>query len=85
MEVVSPGVQNRERDLDVKRHEYARAGIAEYWIVDLEQHSITVLTLDGNAYRTAGEYGITQTAPSVLLPDFSVEVRAAFDAGEVAE
>ncbi len=82
MEVVSPGAQNRERDLDVKRLEYARAGIAEYWIVDPEVRTITVLELDGDAYRIAGEYDTTQTAASVLLPGFSVSVQAAFQAGE---
>lgn len=85
LEVVSPGTQNRERDLDVKRREYARAGIAEYWIVDPEHRTITVLTLDGDVYRTAGEYGLTQTASSVLLPGFSVAVQAVFEAGEAIE
>src|SRR5262245_19220943 len=32
MEVVSEGIENRERDLETKRRDYARAGIAEYWI-----------------------------------------------------
>jgi Uma2 family endonuclease len=85
MEVVSPGTQNRERDLDVKRLEYARAGIAEYWIIDPEQARITVLALNGNTYDVAGEYGTTQTALSVLLPGFSVAVHAAFEAGEAAD
>jgi Uma2 family endonuclease len=35
-EVVSPGDENRERDLVTKPAEYARAGIQEYWIVDPE-------------------------------------------------
>jgi Uma2 family endonuclease len=83
MEVVSPGPQNRERDLDVKRSEYARAGIAEYWIVDPELRSITVLSLDGQTYQAAGTYVAGQSALSVLLPEFSVSVEAAFDAGEV--
>jgi hypothetical protein len=34
MEVASEGEENRKRDLQTKREEYARAGIAEYWIVD---------------------------------------------------
>ncbi|HUG90229.1 MAG TPA: Uma2 family endonuclease, partial [Planctomycetaceae bacterium] len=33
-EVVSPGDENRERDLVTKPDEYAQAGIQEYWIVD---------------------------------------------------
>jgi Uma2 family endonuclease len=82
VEVVSPGPQNRERDLDVKRLEYARAGIAEYWIVDPELQTITVLELIGDAYQVAGEFGIVQSARSLLLPGFSVSVQATFEAGD---
>ena len=45
IEVVSPGEEARERDLDVKRVEYAKAKIPEYWIVDSELKTITVLVL----------------------------------------
>jgi Uma2 family endonuclease len=84
MEVVSPGPQNRERDLEVKRKEYARAGIAEYWIVDSERRTITVLTLEDAEYRVAGEFDDTQSANSILFPLFSVSVHAAFQAGEAS-
>ena len=82
MEVVSPGSQNRERDLDVKRLEYARAGIAEYWIIDPELRCITVLELAEDIYRISGEFKPDQMATSVLLPGFCVSVDAAFAAGE---
>ena len=82
MEVVSEGSQNRERDLDVKRSEYARAGIAEYWIVDPARRTISVLALEGDTYRIAGEYDTTQSAASVLLTGFTLSVQAAFQAGE---
>jgi Uma2 family endonuclease len=48
VEVLSPG--NAGRDLVVKRHEHALAGIPRYWIVDQKQQTITVLRL------TAGRY-----------------------------
>ena len=82
MEVVSPGRQNRERDLEVKRQEYARAGIAEYWIVDPEPRTVTVLSLYDGRYRLAGEFHDDQAATSVLLTGFSVSVRESFQAGE---
>ena len=47
MEIVSPGKDARERDLEIKREEYAKAKIPEYWIVDPETKTITVLTLSG--------------------------------------
>jgi Uma2 family endonuclease len=82
MEIVSEGAENRQRDLKTKPNDYARAGIAEYWVVDPEEHRITVLTLDGQAYRTHGEFGRGTRASSVMFPDFSVEVDAVFAAGE---
>lgn len=82
MEVVSEGTENRERDLVHKREEYAAAGISEYWIVDPEAQRITVLTLDGTAYRVHGEFGPGTQATSVLLPGFAVAVDAVFAAGQ---
>jgi Uma2 family endonuclease len=81
VEVVSPGAENRERDLATKRAEYARAGIDEYWIVDPEQQRITVLTRDGPVYREHGVFAPGQQAGSVLLPGFTVDVAAVFAAG----
>jgi Uma2 family endonuclease len=78
MEVVSEGAENRQRDLEIKRAEYAAAGISEYWIVDPEEQRITVLTLDGQTYRVHGEFVPGMQATSVLLPGFTVEVEAVF-------
>jgi Uma2 family endonuclease len=82
VEIVSEGDENRKRDLETKRDEYARAGIREYWIVDPQEQHITVLTLDGTAYRVHGVFGPGQTATSVLLPGFTVSVNAVLAAGE---
>jgi Uma2 family endonuclease len=83
MEVVSEGAEDRERDLVIKREEYAQAGIAEYWIVDPQEQQITVLTLEGNAYRVHGQFGLADRATSVLLPGFSVAVADGFAAAQV--
>jgi Uma2 family endonuclease len=82
MEIVSEGEENRKRDLETKRAEYARAGIAEYWIVDPQEHCITVLALEGSSYRVHGVFGNGATATSVLLPGFAASVDATFAAGE---
>ncbi|REJ92779.1 MAG: Uma2 family endonuclease [Planctomycetota bacterium] len=82
MEVVSEGSENRRRDEVVKRAEYAAAGIAEYWIVDYDQKTMTVLELEGDTYRVHGECRPGARADSVLLPGFTVDVTACFDAGE---
>ena len=76
MEVVSP--DDPERDKVTKRREYAQAGIPEYWIVDPADSSITVLTLQGQEYALHGEFGSGETATSVLLNRFTVELAAVF-------
>lgn len=42
IEIVSTGTENRIRDYRYKHTEYAARGIAEYWIVDPQEHRITV-------------------------------------------
>jgi Uma2 family endonuclease len=77
MEVVSDDPQDRDRDLIVKRAEYARAGIREYWIVDPKLKQITVLALRGKKYQVVGEHK-SGKASSRLLRGFSVEVASVF-------
>lgn len=78
MEVVSE--DDPDRDLVEKRSEYARAGIREYWIVDPRTETVTLLSLreSGTEYTEAGEYRRGDTAASLLLDGFSVEVTAIF-------
>ena len=78
-EVVSD--DDPSRDTVRKRAEYAAAGIPEYWIVDPRPRvrTISVLTLDGDAYRDA-VFGEGETAAGVLLPGFTVDVTACLDA-----
>jgi Uma2 family endonuclease len=87
MEIVSPDAQSRKRDFEEKRIEYAESAIPEYWIVDPETETITVLTLPEGAteYDVSGEYKPGQTAVSVLLPGFTVDVSACFAAGNSGE
>ena len=79
VEVVSE--DDPPRDIVRKRAEYEAAGIPEYWIVDPRPgfRTVTVLELDGGAYR--GEpIGDGGTAASALLPGFAVDVTACLDA-----
>lgn len=72
MEVVSPA--KPEHDWQTKRQEYAKAGIPEYWIVDLIEQKIVVLTLTRKKYQVFGEFTAGATAASKLLPGFCVSV-----------
>jgi Uma2 family endonuclease len=76
MEIVSD--DDRRRDLEIKRFEYARAGIPEYWIIDPQQKTATVLVLDGDRYVVHLESGVGGVVESALLKGFSVDVGAAF-------
>jgi Uma2 family endonuclease len=81
VEVVSEGPEDRRRDLVDKRHEYARAGIAEYWMVDPQEQLITVLYLAGTDYQVHGEFGPGAVATSRLLDGFCVAATDVFAAG----
>ena len=81
MEVVSEGKKARQRDLETKRVEYAKARIPEYWTIDPEKRRIVVLRLVRNTYRIHGEFGPGETATSALLAGFSVSADAVFAAG----
>jgi Uma2 family endonuclease len=79
MEVLS---DDRRRDLDTKRKEYARAGIREYWIVDPQEERITVLRLSGKRFVVHGRRGRGERAASALLAGFEADVAAVFDAAK---
>jgi Uma2 family endonuclease len=78
MEVVSD--DDRRRDLVTKRHEYAAAGIDEYWIVDAREQRIAVLRRDGERYSEHGSFERGQQATSARLPGFAVAVSSVLDA-----
>jgi Uma2 family endonuclease len=78
LEIVSE--DKPERDLVEKRSDYAEAGVPEYWIVNPQTETISVLRLRGNAYEEAGVYRRGESAKSVLSRDFSIEVASVFDA-----
>lgn len=67
----------RVRDLVTKRREYAAAGIAEYWIVQPEEETVTVLHLEDERYVELGVFARGSRAASRRVPDLSVDV---FDA-----
>jgi Uma2 family endonuclease len=78
LEVVSE--EKPERDLVDKRGDYAEGGVPEYWIVNPQSETITVLRLRGNSYEEAGVYRRGESAASVVLAGFSISVAAVFDA-----
>ncbi|MEM9828442.1 MAG: Uma2 family endonuclease [Planctomycetota bacterium] len=78
-EVVSE--DDPDRDRVVKRQEYAKVGIPEYWILDPRDQSIAVLVLDPgqSEYREAMVVSGQEIARSIHLPGFEVVTAEAFD------
>ncbi len=72
VEVTSPSTLKTERM--EKFHEYAKAGVAEYWLVDLKERTIEVYLLQQGAYLLRGKWGAGETASSKLLRGFAVGV-----------
>jgi len=80
IEIVSRGLEDRERDLVTKRIEYERVGIQEYWIVDPEQETVTVLSLTGDVYSEGDLFGRGDIVKSPLLPELALPVAEILDA-----
>jgi Uma2 family endonuclease len=78
IEVATP--DDPERDLVTKRREYAQAGIPEYWIVDPQAETITVLRLEDATYVEHGVFGRGETATSAHYADLQAPVSDVFDA-----
>ncbi len=79
IEIVSQCLEDRERDLVTKRIEYARAGIQEYWIVDPEQETVTVLSPGGDTYFEEGLFGRGDVVTSSLMPELALPVTGILD------
>ena len=76
VEIISP--DDPERDLIDNRADYAAAGISEYWIVDPRDDSLLVLQLRDAAYQEVNAQTRTQTAASVVLDGFHIDVQQLF-------
>ncbi len=75
VEILSPGT--RRRDLETKREVYARFGVREYWIVDPEARTVTVLALANDHYEvvTPEDEGAVE---SRVLPGLKLALQGVF-------
>jgi Uma2 family endonuclease len=80
VEILSPGT--RRRDKGRKRAVYDREGVSEYWIVDPEARSITVLRRSGAGAGLTDVAAFTlakgETLESPLFPNLKIPLREVF-------
>jgi Uma2 family endonuclease len=78
IEILSPGTQNRKRDLSAKRKLYANYAIAEYWIVDSENQSVLIFRLRDQSFEEVATLTGDEELSSPKLPGFQLKVREIF-------
>lgn len=71
IEVISES--NRTHDTVVKFRDYARFGVAEYWLVDPRENLISTWRLDGNLYELLGRAGSSDLVTSRVLPELRLD------------
>lgn len=73
--VVEVADSSQRRDRVVKGPIYARAGVAEYWLVDLTSRTIEVhLHPQGSRFTHVTHYGEGQTLRPLAFPDVEVHI-----------
>jgi Uma2 family endonuclease len=78
VEILSPSTAQRDRG--VKRRLYAEHGVKEYWQVEPETQTVTVLLLRDGVFEEAGAYGKGQSLSSPTLEGFAVSLDEIFPA-----
>lgn len=77
VEIVSPGVINRDRDYQLKVKEYQEIGVPEYWIIDPEEGRIRILNLDDRGNYQSVDYIRDQRIRSPLFPELDLTAHQA--------
>lgn len=78
IEIVSPGSENRVRDLTVKRRLYGKYDVQEYWVVDAENRSVLVFRLQGTVLGQVAFLKDDDEITSPLLPGLVLKLGQIF-------
>ncbi len=81
VEVLSAATARRDRT--VKRERYAKYGVREYWMADIERRTIEVLTLVDGEFVSLGEYGEGEALESRVLSGAKIDVSGVFESAMI--
>ena len=76
IEIISPSSVIMDRE--IKRAIYAEYGVKEYWLVDPDARTISVMALRNKDFQEAGQYSATDTLSSPTLPGLSLDLALIF-------
>jgi Uma2 family endonuclease len=79
VEILSPGTQNRQRDLSAKRQLYGKYGAKEYWIVDTENRCVIIYRLESQTLKEIATLSAKDSITTPILPGFQLKVSAVFN------
>lgn len=82
VEVVSPGELQYERDYIAKRAQYQDRGIPEYWLIDPQQHAVTVLELQNGTYSEVRTFRDSDAIVSPSFPELTLTATQVLNAGQ---
>ncbi len=71
VEILSPSTA--DRDLIIKRDLYAKHGVQEYWLVDTDAKTVTVLVRGSQGFTEVGVCGEGQSLVSPTLEGFTID------------
>jgi len=77
IEVLMPSSEDRDRG--IKRKQYLRYGVREYWIIDPQDKTLEVLRASDTEFETVRVYPEGTTATSPVLEGIQVEVEKLFE------
>jgi Uma2 family endonuclease len=80
VEAISP--DDPRRDRVIKMHEYAQAGISEYWLIDPVAETIEVYVLQKKDYKLSRKLKAGDELTSTQLPSFTLTVEELFKSAE---
>ena len=76
IEVISLSSTTIDREL--KRGIYAEHGVGEYWLVDPDARTISVMALHGREFREVGRYSRSDSLSSPTLPGLALDLNSIF-------